>query len=125
VTHPATSGSKAMRRTSGPVACPIMSIEVRDAPDRQRYEVLEDGTLAGFALYLDHDGTRVFTHTEVFPAFEGRGVGSALARAALDDLRASGRTLVARCPFIRGYIERHPDYADLVDAGLAARLTRG
>ena len=115
-----------MRGTSGsPVACPTVSNEVRDAPDRQRYEVIEDGTLAGFAEYRDHGGARVFTHTEVFPAFEGRGVGSALARGALDDVRASGRTLVARCPFIRGYIERQPEYADLVDADLDARLTRG
>jgi hypothetical protein len=67
----------------------------------------------------------VFTHTVVLPAFEGRGVGSALARGALDDVRASGRTLVAQCPFIRGYIERQPEYADLVDADLDARLTRG
>jgi uncharacterized protein len=115
----------AMRLTGRPVACPTVSTEVRDAPDRQRYEVLEDGTLAGFAAYRDHGGTRVFTHTEVFPAFEGRGVGSVLARGALDDVRASGRTLVARCPFIRGYIERQPEYADLVDADLDARLTRG
>ena len=72
-----------------------------------------------------HGGARVFTHTEVFPAFEGRGVGTALARGALDDVRASGRTLVARCPFIRSYIERQPEYADLVDADLEARLTSG
>jgi uncharacterized protein len=102
-----------------------MSIEVRDAPERRRYEVLDDGTLAGFAEYRDQGDIRIFTHTEVFPAFEGRGVGSALARGALDDVRASGRTLVARCPFIRGYIERRPEYADLVDANLDARLTRG
>jgi uncharacterized protein len=102
-----------------------MSIEVRDAPDRRRYEVFDDGTLAGFAEYRDQGEIRIFTHTEVFPAFEGRGVGSALARGALDDVRASGRTLVAQCPFVRGYIERHPTYADLVDADLAARLTRG
>jgi predicted GNAT family acetyltransferase len=101
-----------------------MSTEVRDAPDRRRYEVLEDGTLAGFAEYRDYEGARVFTHTEVFPDFEGRGLGSTLARGALDDVRASGRRLVAQCPFIRGYIQRQPEYADLVDTDLAARLTR-
>jgi uncharacterized protein len=114
-----------MLRTSDPVACRIMSTEVRDAPDRRRYEAFEDGSLAGFAEYRDQGDVRIFTHTEVFPAFEGRGIGSALARGALDDVRASGRTLVAQCPFIRGYIEHHPEYADLVDADLAARLTRG
>ncbi|HET6834024.1 MAG TPA: GNAT family N-acetyltransferase [Acidimicrobiales bacterium] len=100
-----------------------MSIEVRDAPDPHRYEAVVDGTVAGFAVYRDYSGVRVFTHTEVFPAFEGRGVGSALARGALDHVRASGRTLVAQCPFIRSYIERQPEYADLVDADLDARLT--
>ncbi len=114
-----------MGPTSGPVACPTMSIEVRDAPDRQRYEAVVDGTVAGFAVYRDYGGVRVFTHTEVFPAFEGRGVGTALARGALDHVRASGRTLVAQCPFIRSYIERQPEYADLVDADLDARLTNG
>ena len=112
-----------MKATSGPVACPSMDVEVRDAPDRQRYEAVVDGTLAGFAVYRDNRGVRVFTHTEVLPAYEGRGVGTALARGALDDVRASGRTLVARCPFIRGYIERHPEYADLVDVGLDERPT--
>jgi predicted GNAT family acetyltransferase len=91
-----------------------MSTEVRDAPRQRRYEATVDGTLAGFAVYRDEAGVRVFVHTEVFPEFEGKGVGSALARAALDNVRASGGSLVAQCPFISGYIERHPDYADLV-----------
>ena len=102
-----------------------MSIEVRDAPDRQRYEAVVDGTVAGFAAYRDDRGARVFTHTEVFPEFEGRGVGTTLARGALDAVRASGGTLVARCPFIRSYIERHPEYADLVDADFDTRPTGG
>ena len=58
-------------------------------------------------------GKRVFTHTSVDPDYEGHGVGSALARAALDDVRAHGISIVARCPFIAGYIDRHPEYADL------------
>ena len=59
----------------------------------------------------------MFTHTEVFDAFEGKGVGSALARGALDAVRADGtRQVLPRCPFIRGWIERHPDYQDLVDS---------
>ena len=65
----------------------------------------------------------MFTHTEVFDAYEGKGVGSALARGALDDVRARGGRLVALCPFIAAYLERHPEYADLVDHDLTARLT--
>ena len=99
-----------------------MATDVRDAPDRSRYEVGVDGELAGFAEYRDLDGARVFTHTEVFDAFEGPGVGSALAQGALDNVCRSGRRLVALCPFIAAYIERHDEYADLVDRSLDNRL---
>ena len=61
-----------------------MATDVADAPTRSRYEVTVDGELAGFAQYRDVEGRRVFTHTEVFDAFEGKGVGSALAAGALD-----------------------------------------
>jgi predicted GNAT family acetyltransferase len=91
------------------------AITVHDAPELHRYEVIVDGDLAGFAVYEDRaDGVRVFTHTEVSDAYEGRGVGSALARGALDDVRASGRQLVARCPFIAAFVRRHAEYQDLV-----------
>jgi predicted GNAT family acetyltransferase len=73
-----------------------------------------DGAVLGFAVYvLDADAV-VFTHTEVLEVAEGRGVGSALARGALDQVRASGRQVVPLCPFIRAYIARHPEYQDLV-----------
>jgi predicted GNAT family acetyltransferase len=58
----------------------------------------------------------VFTHTEVDPAFEGHGIGSALAAGALDDARRRGLVVVPSCPFIRAYITRHPEYADLLRA---------
>jgi uncharacterized protein len=99
-----------------------MTIEVLDVPARSRYEVTVDGELAGFSEYRQVEGARVFTHTEVFDAYEGKGVGSALARGALDDVRAGGRRLVALCPFIAAYLERHGEYADLVDAELTSRL---
>lgn len=100
-----------------------MTTEVTDAPDRHRYEATVDGTLAGFAQYREVDGARVFTHTEVFDAYEGKGVGGALARGALDDVRDRGGRLVALCPFIAAYLDRHPAYAELVDHDLTARLT--
>ena len=88
--------------------------EVRDAPDLNRYEIRADGDLAGFAAYrLDGDRI-VMTHTEIDPAFEGRGLGSALARSALDDARARGRTVEARCPFIASWIRKHQEYVDLL-----------
>jgi predicted GNAT family acetyltransferase len=91
-----------------------MTTDVRDAPDRSRYEVTVDGDLAGFAEYKDRADAREFTHTEVFDAYEGKGVGSVLARGALDAVRAAGTQVVATCPFIARYIERHEEYQDLL-----------
>lgn len=80
-----------------------------------RYEARIDGALAGFAQYQLTDELVVFTHTEVDPAFEGQGVGSALARFALDDVREQGtRKVMPLCPFIKGWIGHHPEYVDLV-----------
>ncbi|ABL81996.1 MULTISPECIES: GNAT family N-acetyltransferase [unclassified Nocardioides] len=82
---------------------------------RSRYEAHIDGELAGFAEYQLTDELVTFTHTEVFEKFEGKGVGSALARFALDDVRAGGaRKVLPLCPFIKGWIGKHPDYVDLV-----------
>lgn len=93
----------------------MSDVDVRNNPDESRYEAWLDGRLAGFADYELPDGRIVFTHTEVDEAFEGQGVGSALARGALDDVRrVGGRGVEPRCRFIRGWIDKHPDYADLV-----------
>jgi uncharacterized protein len=90
-------------------------VDVTDAPEQHRYEARIDGELAGFAEYRASDRIVTFIHTEVLPEFEGRGVGSGLVRAALDDVRAKGRLVRAVCPFVKGYIERHPgEYEDLV-----------
>ncbi|MFC4906176.1 GNAT family N-acetyltransferase [Actinomadura gamaensis] len=93
-----------------------MSRNVTDDRDQSRYEITVDGALAGFAEYrLRGDGgTVVFTHTEVFPDYEGQGVGGALARGALDDVRSAGRTVVPQCPFIKSWIDKHPDYQDVL-----------
>jgi predicted GNAT family acetyltransferase len=99
-----------------------MATQVHDVPDRTRYEITLDGELAGYAEYRDVDGARVFTHTEVFDAFEGKGVGSSLAQGALDDVRARVGRAVALCPFIARFIERHHQYADLLDPALDRRL---
>lgn len=88
-------------------------VHVSDAPERNRYEATIDGELAGWAEYTATPQMLVFTHTEVLPRFEGRGVGSALARYGLDDVRCRGLRALAVCPFILGWIQRHPKYADL------------
>ncbi|HTW13826.1 MAG TPA: GNAT family N-acetyltransferase [Nocardioides sp.] len=96
----------------------MSQVETTHNPEKSRYEAHLDGELAGFAEYtLRGDHLIVFTHTEVDDQFEGKGVGSAIARFALDDVRRDGtRSVLPRCPFIRGWIEKHPEYADLVRA---------
>jgi len=94
----------------------VSDVQVTNNEAEQRYEARVDGELAGSAYYDTADDLIVFTHTEVDDAFEGQGVGSALARAALDDVRADGRRrVIPRCPFIKGWIDRHPEYRDLLD----------
>jgi len=83
---------------------------------RSRYELAIDGRIA-FSQYERRGSEIVFLHTEVPPELEGRGLGSILARAALDDARAGRLTVVPRCRFIRAYIERHPEYLDIVEPG--------
>jgi predicted GNAT family acetyltransferase len=83
--------------------------------DEHRWEARVGGELAGFAAYQLTDELVVFTHTEVDSAFEGKGVGGALARSALDEVAAEGtRKVMPLCPFIKAWIQRHPDYVPLV-----------
>ena len=90
-------------------------VETRKNDEAQRYEAYIDGEQVGFAAYQLTPQLVVFTHTEVEDKCEGLGVGSALARAALDDVRSEGdRKVLPLCPFIKGWIEHHPDYQDLV-----------
>lgn len=93
----------------------MATVEGRHNADQSRYEGWVDGELAGFAAFRLDEPRIVFTHTEVGDAFEGEGVGSAIARFALDDVRErGGLRVVPRCPFIGSWIEGHPDYRDLV-----------
>lgn len=90
--------------------------DVRDVPEAERYEIRADGELAGFAEYRGgHGDTRAFTHTEIDPAFEGRGLGSELIAFALADVRAQGRFVLPICPFVKSYLADHPAELDLVE----------
>lgn len=97
-------------------------LAVRDAPERSRYEGRVGDRVAALSVYVRGDlsgyGRQeplfVFVHTEVDPAFEGQGVGGRLVRGALDDLRDRGALVMAQCPFVHAWLERHPEYGDLV-----------
>ena len=91
-----------------------MESTVRDVPEESRYEIRDGDRVLGLAAYQRRGDTTVFTHTEVDPDAGQDGVGSRLVRAALDDVRSKGGSVVPQCPFVRGWIERHQDYADLV-----------
>ncbi|HEV3172830.1 MAG TPA: GNAT family N-acetyltransferase [Actinocrinis sp.] len=99
-----------------------MEPRVVDAPERDRFEIFVDERLAGFAEYSRNESAIAFTHTEIDPAFEGRGLGSILARAALDAAREEKLAVLPYCPFIKGWIAKHPDYLDLVPEGKRAQF---
>ncbi len=90
-----------------------MSEEFRDRPDRHRFELDVDGEVA-WVRYTLQPGQITLIHTEVPRALEGRGVGSRIARAVLDHVRASGLKLVVVCPFITAWMKKHPEYDDLL-----------
>ncbi|RKS84200.1 hypothetical protein CLV35_0016 [Motilibacter peucedani] len=87
---------------------------VVDAPEAHRYELRLGDEVAGYAAYELDGSTMVITHTVVEPAHEGQGLGSTLAHDALTDARRRGLEVVAQCPFVSAYVERHQEFADLV-----------
>lgn len=90
-----------------------MMSEVRNNEAEHRYELEVEGQLT-LAAYEIRDGTITFTHTEVPKALEGRGIGSKLVEAALDDARAQGLKVVPACPFVKHYMDKHPETQDLL-----------
>lgn len=92
-----------------------MNPEVLHNASAQRYEIRVGGELAGFteAHPLD-DGTVLFPHTEIAPAFEGQGLASKLVQGALDDIRERGLRIKVTCPYILGWLTKHPEYEGLV-----------
>jgi uncharacterized protein len=92
-----------------------MSTTVHDNPAESRYEVHDDGQLAGFAVYELTGAQIAFTHTEVAPAFGGRGLAKQLVTEALDDARRRGLAVLPFCPYVRRVIEQNAGaYLDLV-----------
>lgn len=89
------------------------AVEVVNNAEAGRFEVRLGDDVA-FAEYRRLANGILFPHTEVPPAFEGKGVGSKLVRTALDYARAHGQAVMPVCPFFAAYIKRHEEYQDLL-----------
>ena len=90
---------------------------VVDVPEQNRYELRLDGRLIGLAAYRRRDGRIAFTHTEVDEECSGRGFGTQLVLAALDDARRQHLDVIPLCPFVAHLIDEHPEYRDLLETG--------
>jgi predicted GNAT family acetyltransferase len=88
-------------------------LAVRDNARELRYELTRDDEVLGFIRYRTEPDAVVLVHTDVDPALEGQGLGSVLVKGALEDLRQRGLRVVPVCPFVRAYLRRHPEYADV------------
>lgn len=86
---------------------------VRDNQDRHRFELDVDGITA-FSEYRRKGNVVTFVHTEVPDSLGGKGVGSRLAKGALDLVRARGEKMIAKCPFIAAHVKKHAEYQDLL-----------
>ncbi len=89
-------------------------IDVREAEERNRFEVSVDGEIVGFAVYHVEDGQVAFPHTEIDPAHQHRGLASELTRVALETVRGRGQQVLPYCPFVSAYIAQHPEFLDMV-----------
>lgn len=95
---------------------------IRDNPDESRFEILIGDEIVGVSEYETRPGVRAFTSTEVDDRFQGQGLAGRLIAAALDATRADGLAVEPYCPYVRGYIAKHPAYVDLVPADRRAEF---
>lgn len=102
----------------------MADVTVTDNTERHRFEVVLAGHVA-FADYRLSPGHIELPHTVVPPAFEGKGVASALARYAFDQARARGLAVIPTCPFMAGWVKKHPEVHDLIAARCKAELGIG
>jgi predicted GNAT family acetyltransferase len=90
-----------------------VELTVADNVEQRRYEARQGSRVVGFISYRLDSGRMALIHTEVAQALEGQGIASQLVAGALDDIRRRGLTIIPICPFVRAYLRRHPEYADL------------
>ena len=90
------------------------AVAVTDNPAEHRFEITYGDRLAGFTVYDDRPEGRAFVHTEIDEELEGHGLASQLVRAAMDAMAASGTPVLPFCPYVRSWLEKHPDHLGVV-----------
>lgn len=93
--------------------------ETTVSAEKDRFTIAVDGQEVGLAAFVDHDGQRIFHHTEVDEAYEGRGLASIMVGEALAATRDAGLRIVAVCPMVVKYVEKHHEFDDVLDAATA------
>jgi uncharacterized protein len=83
--------------------------------ESDRFTIAVEGKEVGKAEFLDRDERRIFTHTEVDENYEGRGLATILIGEALKETRDAGKRIVPKCKMVAAYLEKHDEYADIVD----------
>ena len=92
------------------------AIHVVAEPSRQRYELFDGDTMIGMTVYGLPDGGHIdFVHTEVDPEYGGRGLGGVLAEFAIKDVQAQQKRVIPHCPYVRGWLRKHPEFDAIVD----------
>jgi predicted GNAT family acetyltransferase len=89
--------------------------DIIDNKAHHRFELDVEGHVAK-SFYKIENGAITFIHTEVPPELGGKGVGSRLIKGALDQVRTGGLKVIAECPFVKAYIDKHAEYADLLQS---------
>ncbi|QBF47367.1 GNAT family N-acetyltransferase [Janibacter limosus] len=99
-----------------------MSTPVSRERNPDRFEITSDGVVAGFAQFADHDGRRVFFHTEIGEEFGGQGLAGIVVEEAVKATREEGLTLVAVCPYVKKWLTKHPEHDDITSPVTPADL---
>jgi uncharacterized protein len=97
-------------------------LTVTDNADARRFELHAGDDVVGWVDYLPAGASVIFAHTEIEPGHEQQGLGSLLVRQALELVRDRGTTVIPTCPFTAAFIQRHPEYVDVVDPSLRGRF---
>lgn len=97
-------------------------MEVRDNPEAQQFELVDNGALVGVAQYRHRPGVTAFIHTEIEPGHEGEGLGSKLVSEALRAVAERGEDVLPFCPFVNRFIAEHDEFLPLVPAEMREKF---